>query len=172
MRYFCYFKAYAVFNFIPSFSFKVNETATLQLRKLKYNRLCFLYKDIVLIGTPIRGMHMTENYDLTAREVYWCPKRSFLTLNFMFSSCFLRNCLIWRFLRGSDSKESACNAGDLFDPWVRKIPLEKKMAIHSNILAWRFPWTEEPGRHLWGCKESGTTEQLTLSFSPTLSVLF
>ena len=25
-------------------------------------------------------------------------------------------------------------------------PLEKKMAIHSSILAWRIPWTEEPGR--------------------------
>jgi len=27
----------------------------------------------------------------------------------------------------------------------RKIPLEKGMATHSNILAWRIPWTEEPG---------------------------
>ena len=25
-------------------------------------------------------------------------------------------------------------------------PLEKEMAIHSSILAWRTPWTEEPGR--------------------------
>ena len=25
-------------------------------------------------------------------------------------------------------------------------PLEKEMAIHSSILAWRIPWTEEPGR--------------------------
>ena len=25
-------------------------------------------------------------------------------------------------------------------------PLEKDMAIHSNILAWEIPWTEEPGR--------------------------
>ena len=24
-------------------------------------------------------------------------------------------------------------------------PLEKKMATHCNILAWRMPWTEEPG---------------------------
>ena len=27
-------------------------------------------------------------------------------------------------------------------------PLEEGMATHSNILAWRIPWTEEPGR-LW-----------------------
>jgi len=27
----------------------------------------------------------------------------------------------------------------------RKDPLEKGMATHSNVLAWRIPWTEEPG---------------------------
>ena len=27
-----------------------------------------------------------------------------------------------------------------------KDSLEKEMATHSSILAWRFPWTEEPGR--------------------------
>ena len=34
--------------------------------------------------------------------------------------------------------------------WVRSLglkdPLEKGMAIHSSILAWRIPWTEEPGQ--------------------------
>ena len=25
-------------------------------------------------------------------------------------------------------------------------PLEKEMAIHSSVLAWRIPWTEKPGR--------------------------
>ena len=29
---------------------------------------------------------------------------------------------------------------------VQKDPLEKGMATHSSILAWRIPWTEEPGR--------------------------
>ena len=32
-----------------------------------------------------------------------------------------------------------------FDPWVRKIPWRKEMAAHFSILAWRIPWTEEPG---------------------------
>ena len=32
-----------------------------------------------------------------------------------------------------------------FDLWVGKIPLEKRMATHSSILAWRIPGTEEPG---------------------------
>ena len=38
------------------------------------------------------------------------------------------------------------------------------MATHSSILAWRIPWTEEPGGlQSMGCKESDTTEQLTLT---------
>ena len=64
---------------------------------------------------------------------------------------------------GSDSEESAWNAGDLGsipgsgrspgegngNPWRRKWqPLEKEMAIFclENFLAWKIPWTEEPGR--------------------------
>ena len=31
-----------------------------------------------------------------------------------------------------------------FDPWVRKNPLEKEIAPHSSILAWKVPWIEEP----------------------------
>ena len=49
--------------------------------------------------------------------------------------------------------------------WVRSLgrkdPLEKEMATHSNILAWRIPWMEEfGGLQSTGCKESDTTEQL------------
>jgi len=39
-----------------------------------------------------------------------------------------------------------CNAGDLgLIPGMRR-SLEKGMATHSSILAWRMPWTDEPGR--------------------------
>ena len=35
------------------------------------------------------------------------------------------------------------------ETWVQSLgqedPLEKEMATHSSILAWRIPWTEEPG---------------------------
>ena len=42
--------------------------------------------------------------------------------------------------------------------------MEKVMANHSSILAWTIPWTEEPGElSPWDCKQSDTTEQLTLS---------
>ena len=40
------------------------------------------------------------------------------------------------------------------------------MAAHSGILAWRIPWTEEPGGlKSIGHKKSATTEPLTLSLS-------
>ena len=32
------------------------------------------------------------------------------------------------------------------DPWVGKIPIEKEMAIHSSMLVWEIPWTEELGQ--------------------------
>ena len=49
-------------------------------------------------------------------------------------------------------------------------PLEKEMATHSSILAWRIPWREESGRlhSMWG-KESDTTERLHFLF--TLKVI-
>ena len=42
----------------------------------------------------------------------------------------------------------------------REDPLEKEMATHSSILAWRIPWMEEPGGllHPWGHKELDMTE--------------
>ena len=47
------------------------------------------------------------------------------------------------------------------ETWVRslgwKIPLEKEMATHSSILAWRIPWTEEPdGLQFMGSHELDT----------------
>ena len=40
----------------------------------------------------------------------------------------------------------------------REDPLEKEMAIYSNILAWKIPWTEEPGGlQSMGSQESDTT---------------
>ena len=46
-------------------------------------------------------------------------------------------------------------------------PLEKEMATHSSILAWKIPWTEElEGCSPWGHKESDTTERLTHIDSP------
>ena len=49
------------------------------------------------------------------------------------------------------------------ETWVRSLSqedlLEKEIATHSSILAWRIPWTEEPGSYSpWGGKESDMTK--------------
>ena len=49
------------------------------------------------------------------------------------------------FLGHSDGKESACNARDQLQSLDWEDSLEKRMASDSIILAWRIPWTEEPG---------------------------
>ena len=49
----------------------------------------------------------------------------------------------WGFPGGSDSKESACNAGDLGLIPGQEDPLEKGMATHFSFLAWKIPLTDE-----------------------------
>ena len=46
---------------------------------------------------------------------------------------------------GKVVKKPPANAGDLESIPGSGDPLEKEMATHSNILAWRIPWTEKPG---------------------------
>ena len=50
------------------------------------------------------------------------------------------------FLGSFNSKESACNVGDLVSIPGPEISLVKGVGTHSGILAWRIPWTEEPCR--------------------------
>ena len=53
-----------------------------------------------------------------------------------------------------------------FDSWIGKIPLQKEIAIHSSILAWRIPPTEElAGYSPWGHDRVGrglATKQETI----------
>ena len=49
---------------------------------------------------------------------------------------------------GTSGKEPTCQCRrhEMWDqPMGREDPLEEGMATHSSILAWRIPWTEEPG---------------------------
>ena len=57
-------------------------------------------------------------------------------------------------LIAQSTKNLPGNSGDL--GW--EDPLEKEMATHSSILAWRIPWSEEPGRlQSMGLQESDMT---------------
>ena len=46
--------------------------------------------------------------------------------------------------------QMAKNVPTMQETWVKSLgwedSLENRMSTHSNILAWRIPWTEEPGR--------------------------
>ena len=62
------------------------------------------------------------------------------------------------------------NLPAMLEIWVRSLgwenPLEKGMATHSSILAWRITRKEDPGgQQSMGCQELDTTERLTLSLS-------
>ena len=50
------------------------------------------------------------------------------------------------FSSGSVVKNLPAKAGDVAQSLGWEDPLEKEMATHSSILAWKIPWTEEPGR--------------------------
>ena len=65
---------------------------------------------------------------------------------------------------GSDGKESACNVGNPgLRPRLGRSPGKGNDCPLLNILAWKTPWMEEPGRlQSWGYKEMDTTERLTL----------
>ena len=61
-------------------------------------------------------------------------------------SSFYKHVLYCNFPGGSDGKESACNAGDLGSiPGSGSTPAEEN-GNHPSTLAWKIPWTEEPGR--------------------------
>ena len=53
-------------------------------------------------------------------------------------------------LKASLVAQMVKNSPAMQETWVQSLswedPLEKKMATHSSTLAWRIPWTEEPGR--------------------------
>ena len=53
------------------------------------------------------------------------------------------------FAGGTSGKEPTCQCRRPkrhgFDPELGKMPWRRKMTTHSNSLAWRIPWTEEPG---------------------------
>ena len=66
------------------------------------------------------------------------------------------------FPSGSVVKNMTANAGDsgdvsLISRW--EDPLQKEMATHPSILAWKIPWTEEPGR-LQSVKSQGVRHDL------------
>ena len=87
----------------------------------------------------IKSLPMSENCDLVSHipVTLGVNLMEALPAHPAFEACFCVD-----FPGGSDGKASAYNAG-VPD---REDLLEKEMATHSNILAWKIPWMVEPGR--------------------------
>ena len=72
---------------------------------------------------------------------------------YIYISCIHRTSLV---------AQTVKNPPAIQETWVRSLGWEdclgKEMTTHSTLLAWRIPWTEDPGNSAWGCKESDTTE--------------
>ena len=101
----------------------------------------------------------------------WCVSHESRQLNLTLSVFMTSLSLLW-WLRQERICLQCGRPG--FDSWVGKIPLEEGMASHSSILAWRIPWTEEPGglqstgsqrvRHDWATQHS-TARDFTHAYS-------
>ena len=82
-----------------------------------------------------------DHFKVHQRRVQW-------SVNYVCQKNEYRYLYNWirAFPGGSDGKEICWDARDPGCILGLEDPLEKEMAIHSSILAWRLPWTEEPGR--------------------------
>ena len=80
--------------------------------------------------------------------------------------------LLMGFPGGSDSKGSACNAETQVRSLGEEDPLKKGMATHSNILAWRIPWTEGPDGLQSMESQEIRHDRASNTFKPFLSTRF
>ena len=94
---------------------------------------------VFLPGKP-QGQRSLVGYSI------WVSKESDTTERLLLS-LFINYLCLPRWYSG---QESACQCSRWkrlrFNPWVQKKCLEKEMATHSSTLAWKIPWTEDPGR--------------------------
>ena len=94
---------------------------------------------------PLQGIFLTQGSN---------PHLLHCQADFFFNHWATFVCIIG-FSGGSDSKESTCNTGDQGSiPGLRR-SLEKVMATHSSILAWRIPWMKESGAQFIGSQRAG-----------------
>ena len=91
---------------------------------------------------------------LLPRPVYYkqcCDEHWGARVSFRSGQCpFLKDQEIWPPLCVLPWAQTVKNLPAIQETWIQSLgqeePLEKGMATHSSILAWRIPWTEEPGR--------------------------
>ena len=103
-----------------------------------------LFRHFTCWYSPLSWLHLSS-YECYISGIQW---------RFSFSS--ILSCTVQRLLRCCLTQLWLASSSQ--SPHYLGTHLEKEMATHSNILAWRIPWTEEPGRlQSMGLQESDTT---------------
>ena len=110
------------------------------------------------MGLKFKSLHIRRNIDKTKQNKTKQPTE----WEKIFSNCITRKWL----LEAPLADQLVKNPPAMQETWVQslgcEVPLKKEMAPHSNILAWKIPWTEEPGRlQSMGLQVSDTTERLS-----------
>ena len=107
------------------------------LQRVRHDWTIFTFSFSFLYGPTLTSVHD-----------YWKIPQLWLYGALSAKRCLFFNTLskVWDYPCGSDGKVSACNEGDPGSISRSGRSLEKGMATHSSILAWRTAWTEEPGR--------------------------
>ena len=116
---------------------------------------------------------------LTGLKQFWQRIQNCSSPMFKFAQNICLSLPSWFFLNtystwlgfpgGSEVKASAYNVGVPGSIPSREDPLEKEMATHSNVLAWKIPWMEEPGRlQSMGSQSQTQLSNFTFTFFYTL----
>ena len=92
--------------------------------------------------------------------VFWMLTSNFYLIHYQLINYLSNPLLFW----GSLVAQSLKNLPTMQETGDQSLghedPLEKEMATHSNILAWKIPWTGEPGSRIW------LSDQHYLVFTP------
>ena len=101
---------------------------------------------VELCATPETAAHQAPLSLGLSRQEYW----SGLPVSSPYMNRQAFNCGSFINVRTSLVTQTVKHLSTMQETWVRSLgqedPLEKEMAIHSSTLAWKIPWTEEPGR--------------------------
>ena len=138
------------FSFSFSFSLPISENyeslsnfPKLIFQSLYYNCICVALVILALI---------LSKYISMLNHKYICSTLMYL-LKHACSCCQVTqgvDFFVHRFRVFGVVVQTVKNLPSMWETWVQSLgwedPLEKGMATHSSILAWRIPWTEEPGK--------------------------
>ena len=134
-----------------------------QMRKLRLKEGTLLPHTILMLliepcnhfvqGITARGLAVTWSWNLEklkSRNWKIYPVSSVNVFSFYEKEVWLhlwsRMCCLWGFPGGLAAKNLSAMQETQVWSMGQEDPLEEEMGTHSSILAWRIPWTEEPGR--------------------------